>query len=181
MWINPDTLQIDVSRFCPPGWAPLRDEPPPTVRITEVAVRDMPALVDGVWRHGWRIEPRNLDAARADVLAAINAARDRKEAEGFGFLGKWLQSDERSAARIANAALTASTSLATGQSFSVSWAAGDNTTIMLDAAGMLAMQAALTQRAASLHYYSRGLKDQVQAAATIDELTAVDIDTGWPA
>jgi hypothetical protein len=180
MWINPENGQIDAGRECPAGSVPLLVEEKPVVDLCQVAVLDAPALVDREWRRGWRIEARELESARADMLAAINAERDRQETLGFTYLNKRFQSDERSAARIANAALTATTALATGQAFSVVWAAADNTAVTLDAAGMLAMQAGLTGRAADLHYYSRSLKEQALAATTIEELAAIDIEAGWP-
>jgi hypothetical protein len=154
---------------------------------------DMPTWDSATQRPPRAVEPVTGDAVeyvveaiplkdkQAEVISAINATRDRKETEGFDYLGKRFQSDERSAARIANAALTASTSIATGQPFSVDWAAADNTTVTLDAGGMLAMQAALTQRAAILHYYGRSLKARVEAAAALAELAGIDIEAGWPA
>lgn len=113
-----------------------------------------------------------------DVLReAINARRDELETSGFYYQDKLFQSDERSAARIANAALTASL---LGGAFLVEWAAADNSTVQLDAAGMLSLQAAMTQHAAALHYRARTLKASVEAAATDSELAAIDINAGWP-
>jgi hypothetical protein len=153
----------------PPAYDPETQYPPrPVVPVTGAAVE-------------YVVEAIPLKDKQAEVISAINATRDRKETEGFDYLGKRFQSDERSAARIANAALTASTSIATGQPFSVDWAAADNTTVTLDAGGMLAMQAALTQRAAILHYYGRSLKARVEAAAALAELAGIDIEAGWPA
>lgn len=115
---------------------------------------------------------------KAVLIDRINTQRDTLETQGFDYSGKRFQSDERSAARIANAALTAQT---VGATFTVDWAAEDNTTLTLDAAGMLGMQAALTQRAATLHYYGRTLKAQVDASTTASELAAIDVTAGWPA
>lgn len=122
----------------------------------------------------------SVELGQEDLCAAINTLRDEKEAEGFTYNGTRFQSDPRSADRIANAALAATSALATSTAFSVSWSAEDNTVIALDAMGMLAMQGALTQHAAALHYYARSLKDQVRAQTTVAQLEAIDINAGWP-
>lgn len=121
-----------------------------------------------------------LQVLKVAKIAAINAKRDVLETQGFAYSGLWFQSDERSTQRIANAAVTASTSLMASQAFSVDWMAADNTPLTLDAMGMLSLQAALTTHAAALHGYARVLKGQASSATSIEELDAVLVDSGWP-
>lgn len=119
--------------------------------------------------------------SRDELKARVNALRDQKETEGFVFGGKLFESDERSVARISNAALTAQSMIAAGQPFAIEWTAADNTTMLLVDSDMLAFQGTLTMRAGMLHAHARALKTQIGAAATDEEAAAIDITAGWPA
>jgi hypothetical protein len=122
-----------------------------------------------------------LATEKTKRCAEVNALRDGKEVSGFMYQGKLFQSDERSAQRIVNAAMTASSLMMVSQPFSVTWLSDDDTEFNLDGAGMLALQGAFTQFAGSLHFYGRLLKDQINAATTTAAVNAIDISTGWPA
>jgi hypothetical protein len=122
-----------------------------------------------------------LAEAQSTKRSEVNTLRDAKEVGGFMYQGKLFQSDERSAQRIVNAAMTASSMIMASQPFSVTWLSDDDTEFVLDGAGMLALQGAFTQFAGSLHTYGRSLKDQINAATTVAEVAAIDITTGWPA
>lgn len=158
----------------------------PHDRDTEKLVACAP-YIEGEWVYTVEVQPltqveldAKLTARKAAKCAEVNALRDAKEVAGFTYQGKVFQSDERSAQRIANAALTASTALATGQPFSVTWLSEDDTPFVLDALGMLALQAAFTQYAGALHAYGRSLKDQINAADTLEQIEAIDLGAGWP-
>ena len=56
----------------------------------------------------------------------------------------------------------------------------DNTIVTLDAQQVIALPAALTQRVYAVHMHARALKADVDAAASLDDLAAIDITTGWP-
>lgn len=118
--------------------------------------------------------------SREELKTRVNALRDQKETEGFTYNGKLFESDERSVARISNAALTAQSALATGQPFIIDWVAADNTTMPLFGSAMLEFQAALTARAGALHAYARLLKLRITNATTDEEANEVDIYSGWP-
>lgn len=118
--------------------------------------------------------------SREELKAAVNALRDQKETEGFVFGGKLFESDERSVARISNAALTAQSMLALGQEFSITWTAMDNSEVDLLGADMLLFQASLTARAGALHEHAKALKLQITNAATDEDAAAIDITAGWP-
>lgn len=122
-----------------------------------------------------------LEIGKTELLAQVNAKRDELETLGFPYAGLWFQSDERSVARINSTALTASAALMAGQSPAFpDWLAADNTPLQVDAAGVLALQAALTAHAGALHQHARLLKDQVAAAQSVEDLAAIDISSGWP-
>ena len=129
----------------------------------------------------WVVTPWSLERTKDALKARVNALRDQKETEGFVFGGKLFESDERSVARISNAALTAQSMLAAGQPFAIEWTASDNTTMLLVDSDMLAFQGTLTMRAGMLHAHARVLKYQIDAAATDEDAAAIDITAGWPA
>lgn len=167
---NADLIGLGYVRFVPTA----RPDPGPFADVEEID----PAA-DGTQQ--WQVTEWPAEAARAAMRARVNAIRDRKETEGFAFAGKLFESDERSVARISNAALTAQSLLATGQPFSVDWVAADNSVMTLDGPAMLGMQGALTAHAGILHGHARALKAQIDAAATMAAIAAIDINAGWPA
>ncbi|WP_306602490.1 DUF4376 domain-containing protein [Azonexus sp.] len=115
------------------------------------------------------------------LVDAVNARRDALETQGFPHAGLWFQSDERSVARINSTALAAVSALMGGQNPAFpDWIAADNTPLQVDAAGVLALQASLTAHAGALHAHARVLKAAINAATSIDELSMIDIDAGWP-
>lgn len=109
--------------------------------------------------------------------AEVKRLRDKKETEGFSYLGKVFDSDERSVQRITSEALTAQVF---GPAFSIEWTAADNSSVTLDQAAMLGMPAALAARAGALHSYAKGLKQQIENAVYA-ELEVMDVSQGWPA
>lgn len=119
-------------------------------------------------------------AAKEAKRLQVNTLRDRKETEGFAYADKVFDSDERSVARISNAALAAQSSIGAGVPFDIEWTAKDNSSVPLDAMGMLGMQGALTLRAAQLHGYARYLKSAVEAAETQADLDVLDVESAWP-
>lgn len=123
----------------------------------------------------------SLEQIKDRQLATINAARDRREEAGFPYRGKVLDSTPRSVQRITAAALAAQAILASGKSYSVDWTCADNSTLTLDAAGIIGMPVALAQHAAALHDHARSLKAAVDAADSEAALAAIDIQAGWPA
>lgn len=118
--------------------------------------------------------------AKASAHAAVNRLRDQKETEGFEYLGKIFQSDERSVARIYGAVQTAQAALAAGQPFEIHWATEDNSIVELDAEAALGMSVALAMHSNRLHQHGRALKAQIDAASTQAELDAIDVEGGWP-
>ncbi|MEA3641877.1 MAG: DUF4376 domain-containing protein [Lamprobacter sp.] len=122
-----------------------------------------------------------VEAARARKHNARDAARVSAETGGFTYAGHLVASDERSIARIGNAATAALTANAAGQPFSVDWLCADETVLALDAAGMLALQSALVAHGQACHDASQAIKAQINAAETLAELSAIDVTAGYPA
>lgn len=122
----------------------------------------------------------SLDVGRAEVRAAINAERDRREEAGFVYLGRPVDSDSRSVQRIGVAVQAAQAAAGAGQPFAIEWMCQDNTLLALDAAGMMGMPVALAMAGNALHQHARTLKAAVDAADSVAALEAIDVAAGWP-
>ncbi|WP_152966587.1 DUF4376 domain-containing protein, partial [Gulbenkiania mobilis] len=126
----------------PPGWIALAsDEERAAVGIS---YRPDPPSPTHVWDgDAWVLdaagEAQLVATRRTELLAAINAERDRREEAGFSYRGKLLDSTSRSVQRITAAALAAQAAVATGTPFSLEWTCADNSTLTLDAAGVIGM------------------------------------------
>lgn len=120
-----------------------------------------------------------LQIAQSVVLSQINAKRDAVEQGTFTYLGKQIDSDPVSVQRIAVAAATAQMALAANAPYALNWSCADNSQLELDAMGVLGMMQALGSHGLATHLHARGLKTAVLAATTVEQVIAVDIETGW--
>lgn len=181
--IEPDAGFVYDDISYPPRWLALADaEERARLGVIEV---ESPPSPRHQWRDGaWRIDAAdmaaNLQDQRAVMLAAINRERDQREEAGFPYRGQLLDSTPRSVQRLTAAALAAQTALAMGQPFAVDWTCADNSTLPLDAAGVIGMPVALAQHAAALHGHARNLKAAVEAAMDAIALAEIDLQAGWP-
>lgn len=122
------------------------------------------------------VTPKSVESIREVLKDKVKALRDQKETEGFAYMGKVFDSDERSVLRITQAALTA---MAAGPTFTIDWTAADNSIVTLDQAAMIGMPAALAVYANDLHTTAKAHKVAIDAA-DFDTLKTYDITTGWP-
>jgi hypothetical protein len=122
------------------------------------------------------IDPRTLADMKAQRWAEMKRHRNLLEASSFPYLGKRLDSDARSVARINTAVQAAQAALATGEPFAITWTCADNTTLALDSAGMLGAPVALALYADQLHQTCKTLRSQIDAATTPAQVQAV----AWP-
>lgn len=122
-------------------------------------------------------DPRTLAAIKAECWAAMKRHRDLLEASGFPYLGKRLDSDARSVARINTAVQAAQAALAIGEPFAITWTCADNTTLALDGAGMLGIPVALALYADQLHQTCKAMRAQINAATTAAQVESI----AWPA
>jgi len=121
------------------------------------------------------VTPKSVESIREVLKDKVKALRDQKETEGFAYMGKVFDSDERSVLRITQAALTA---MAAGPTFTIDWTAADNSIVTLDQAAMIGMPAALAVYANQLHQSAKNHKAAIDAA-DFDTLKTYDITTGW--
>jgi hypothetical protein len=119
-------------------------------------------------------ETGTLQAARERAWAAVKAARAVAEEGNFVFDGGSYQADK---VRINGAVQLAVLAKASGSPFSEMWTLTDNTTRELDADQVIALGIALGQYVSDVFSTGRGLRAQINAAETIEEIQSIR----WPA
>jgi hypothetical protein len=147
-------------------------------------IRAMGVNIDTLDDDG-NVQPVELQAAAQPIIDSYNPRDDLKmrvdalrfvhETGGFMFQGKLIQSDQPSFYRIIGAALAALIAISLNQPFTtIPWKTADNSTIDLDAMGVLGLLSALMTHGSKIHIYTQQLK------ARIDAGEDVDIEAGWP-
>jgi hypothetical protein len=128
---------------------------------------------EGVFEPPFLIPPETLEESKVAQKSLINFARDTEESNGFEYLGKILDSDERSALRITMASLTAQLSIDIGQPFSIDWTCKDNSMLTLDGQQTIEMPKALAIHGLTLHGKAKYLKSLIDSATTLEEVKAI--------
>lgn len=117
-----------------------------------------------------------LDRAKSGKRAEINAARDAEESAGFDYLGKRFDSNAQAIKRLYGAAMAAQAAIASGavatDSF-VDWTCADGTVLTMTYAQAAGVIEAMAVVGNALHMKARDLKAQVEAAATVEEVNAI--------
>lgn len=123
------------------------------------------------WENGsWVLdEAAELEAAKANKLLEIDAARDKDLKAGFEYDGHVYDSDDKSIQRI-NAIVTMSIA---NPDYSTPYITKNNDIVQLDAQGISGLGAAAAAHESGLIFKARGLKDQVLAAKTAAEVAAI--------
>lgn len=114
-----------------------------------------------------------LDDLKTLKKISINQSRDSEETGGFEYLGKVLDSDERSTLRITMAAMTARLALDVGQPFSIDWVTKDNSVLTLDVYQTLEMPKALAVHGLTVHGKAKYLKGKADNATSPEDLDRI--------
>jgi hypothetical protein len=134
------------------------------------------------------VQPIAIEGLRAEKKAAIAAKRDATINAGFTFVGVRFQTRPDDRENIAGAAQLAAMAIAAGapQGYlrwhggesDFAWIAEDNSLVPMDAYMVIGFAKAIAAFKSACIFYARALKDAVDAA---DDVSAVDIGSGWPA
>ena len=126
---------------------------------------------------GALVVPSDLNAVKAIALATISAWKRASQDGGFDYRGKRFDSDARSVQAISSAVQMAQIGIAGGHEVTVPWVTADNSTLELDATGLVGLGVAGFQHFATCHAQALAHKEAVHAAestdAVIDVLRAV--------
>ena len=110
----------------------------------------------------------------------IKAERDRREHAGAPYLGKILDSDEKSVTRISIAVQAAQAAISAGTAFSLAWTMQDNSVVTMTAAEVVGMSVALATHSNGLHLVARAVHEKIIAATDAAGVEAAEAAVVWP-
>lgn len=91
----------------------------------------------------------------------------------------WMDTTVASQTNIQAAFTMATLAIASGQPFSISWRRLDNTEVTLNALDMITMGREVVAHVERAYRHSWSLKSQIEAATTVEELEALNVEIGW--
>ena len=121
-----------------------------------------------------------LTELQAAAWSRIKAERDRREQSGTPYLGKILDSDEKSVTRISIAVQAAQAAISAGTPFSLDWTMQDNSVITMTAAEVVGMSVALATHSNALHLAARAVHEKILAATDAAGVEAAEKAVVWP-
>lgn len=116
----------------------------------------------------------DLENARARKWTEIKTERDALESGGFDLAGVGrFDSDTESRARIVGAAMAAKIARDAGQAYAIRWTLADNTTVELDADGVIDVGFALLAHTDGIHQRSRAMYALIHAAQSAEQVAGI--------
>jgi hypothetical protein len=146
----------------------------PNMRLGKTKFKQMFERYVQRWKAADAPPVRTLQEVKLDKRQQINSIRDNLEQGGFPYADKIIDSNPVSVQRITVAVQAAQAAVGAGQPFAIDWTCQDNSVLSLDAFGMMGMPVALALYAKELHETARDRKDQIEAAASIEAVEAVE-------
>jgi hypothetical protein len=121
-----------------------------------------------------------LRAAKDDRLQAAGTARDRRIAAGCVSSFGLVDADDQSRTNVLGAVALAQIAKQAGAPFERQWRMYDNAYLTLDADQMIALGIEVGSFVGACYSASFAAKDAIEAAATLEEVAAVDVTAGYP-
>ena len=122
-----------------------------------------------------------LTELQEQAWSRIKAERDRREQAGAPYLGKILDSDEKSVTRISIAVQAAQAAISAGTAaFSLDWTMQDNSVVTMTAAEVVGMSVALATHSNGLHLAARAVHEKILAATDAAGVEAAEKSVVWP-
>jgi hypothetical protein len=118
-----------------------------------------------------------LSIAKAAFGERIKDKRNAVERAGCATPYGRIDTDADSQRKIGGASTMA---LALGTQFTMSWRMADNSIVTLNASQMIEVGVAAAQYVAACQANKNALDAAVQAATSVADLDAIDIEAGWP-
>lgn len=119
------------------------------------------------------VTAETLPEIKARVRNEIVRQRDNAITGGFSFMGKLIDSDRDSVMAITGAAVAALAAKAAALPYSVTWTCADDSTLTIDADGVLGLAVSMAMFADAQHNKARPLKDAIKNAVDADTVKQV--------
>ncbi|GGB15185.1 hypothetical protein GCM10011380_00750 [Sphingomonas metalli] len=122
----------------------------------------------------------NIAGIRARRWAVVRAARDAAQDGGCPTpLGR-VDTDAESRGKISGSVQMAMIAMQAGEPFELAWTMQDNSTVIHDGPGMVAMGVAVGRHVAACHAEGLVRRAAIDAADTPADIEAVPAEGGWP-
>lgn len=118
-------------------------------------------------------------SAKPRLWAEVKALRDAKEAAPAVTPLGLVDSDDKSKTKVLGLVLMALLAKQSGAPFEEEFTMADNAVVMLDADMAILLGMTLGQSVSQIHTNGRALRAQITAATSLDELEAIDLESGW--
>lgn len=164
---------------------PAHHWPPQAVPFTALDATDLVGSVEQVliaarespFIGGSRVGPvTDLEQAKARRWGEIKQLREAHEFGPLMWDGSTFDADAPAQLRIMGAVQMAAAAAGAGQPFAIDWTLADNSIRTLTGEDMQALGEALAQRISAVHETARQLREQIEAAASVQAVQSVD----WP-
>lgn len=120
---------------------------------------------------------RRLARTKIEMLERVRGKRNDVEWSGCQTPYGRIDTDPDSQRKVGGGATAA---LALGASFTKEWRMADNSLVTLDAAKMIEVGLIVVAHVDACQQRKNDLDAHINAAATIAELEAIDVEAGWP-
>lgn len=131
---------------------------------------------EGAWEKVWPVVDMPLEQAKAKALSTLADIRWQHEVGGT-MLGDWpIQTDRETRANYLAGVLTGQTD----PTFEAQWKLMDGNFVTFSAETFQQAMGAVLTHVADCFAVEEVKAGQIKAATTVDELRAIDLDTGWP-
>lgn len=158
--------------------------PVPISDFSEQAVADWLVSEDGIFAGGVIVSDEDFEVAGQKVFLRRKTKNKRDAVEHGGItvgeLGDF-DSDPDSQRKVNGAVTMALIAAQNSQTFELTWRLSDDTTVVLDAPAMVSVGVAFGQHVAACQARKNVLDAAIAAAVDLEDLTAIDVDAGWPA
>ena len=165
------------------GMAQIANGERPAETLTRTPVYAGLVDAEGVPTRSWTLEPVELEQAKEAMWRAVKRQRTLlTESPGATVTtpAGVVQSDARSQANINGLVTMAILSQMTGQPFSAAFTLADNTVVNLNATQMIGLGVAVGRNVQTVYARATELREEIDAAADVAALEAIDIEEGWP-
>lgn len=136
----------------------------------EAAFLDCPAEATHIINGEPVAAPPPLSEVKATKLAELKRTRDAAELQGFTYLGRGFDSDEKSMRRIMVAVQAAQSA---GAGFSVDWTCQDDSTLTMTGAEVEGMPVAMAMAGDAIHRKWREKREAVNRATSAELVNAI--------
>lgn len=141
---------------------------------------DMVAVQAGAGERALATSELTVEGNRLSVWDAVKLQRDAHIDGGASTPYGIADSNELARSNVSGAALAALIAKNANAPFAITWTMADNSTVALDADGMIAMGVAVMAHVDACHAHARLLRGAIETAPDMATLLSIDVTAGWP-